>query len=276
MTMTNTGSAHHRRLLDILDLHESPRGPDRYTAPTPSEGPPRLFGGQVASQAVRALTLTVAPDRPIHSLHAYFIRPGRPGVPLELAVERTRDGRSFSTRRVEAIQEGEAILVADASFHVAEPGDDWQEGGLPEGVSDDPDDVVRPERRTDFSAFRDTMPFEVRPVRPTEGFDLHPCWVRLRDPIPDDPGLHASALTYVSDLAVVGSARAPHSTANWMGSASLDHAIWFHRPARLDDWLLFDVDPVSNYGARGLARGTFHTRQGVLVASISQEALLRR
>jgi len=268
--MSMPGSAHHRRLLDILDLHAS--GRDTYIAPTPSEGPPRLFGGQVASQAVRAITLTVEGDRRIHSVHAYFIRPGRPGVPLELRVERTRDGRSFSTRRVEALQEGEAILVADASFHVTEPGDEWQEAS-PIAVPG-PEEIA--ERNTSMmSAFRSMMPFDIRPVRPTEGFPLHPCWVRVRDPIPADAALHAAALAYVSDLAVIGSARAPGSTAGW-GGASLDHSIWFHRPVNMDDWLLFSVDPVINFGARGLARGTFHTRDGVLVASIAQEALLRR
>ena len=129
-----------RHLLAILDLQ--PAGWDRFLAPTPAEGPPRLFGGQVASQAIRAATLTVAADRRTHSLHSYFIRPGRPGVPLELGVERTRDGRSFSTRRVTASQMGEAIFVLDASFHVDEPGDDWQADGLP-------DDILLPDQLQD-------------------------------------------------------------------------------------------------------------------------------
>jgi acyl-CoA thioesterase-2 len=266
--MTDTGSAHHRRLLDILDLH--PSGKDRWIAPTPGEGPPRLFGGQVASQALRALTLTVEDDRRVHSLHSYFIRPGRPGVTLRLDVERTRDGRSFSTRRVTASQDGEAIFVGDASFHITEKGDDWQESALP--------DVPGPDEVSGWGGgnapFRMMNPFEIRPIRPTEGFHLHPCWVRVRDPLPDDPALHAAALTYVSDLAVIGSARAPGSTAGW-GGASLDHSAWFHRPVRVDEWLLFSVDPVTNYGARGLAKGTFHRRDGVLVASVAQEALLR-
>ena len=266
--MSDPDSSRHRRLLEILDLHESRR--DRFLAPTPSEGPPRLFGGQVASQALRATTLTIDGARPVHSVHAYFIRPGRPGIPLELHVERTRDGRSFSTRRVTAIQDDEAILVADASFHQAEAGDDWQEVDLPDVPG--PDELNGNDRSA--NPFRATNPFEIRPLQPTEGFNLHPCWVRVRDPIPDDPALHAAALTYVSDLAVIGSARAPGSTAGW-GGASLDHSVWFHRPVRVDDWLLFSVDPVTNFGARGLARGTFHTRDGVLVASLAQECLLR-
>jgi acyl-CoA thioesterase-2 len=227
----------------------------------------------VASQALRAATLTVDPDRRVHSMHAYFIRPGRPGIPLQLDIERTRDGRSFATRRVTGSQDGEAIFMADTSFHITEQGDDWQETpSLPEGVPG-PDEA--PGRfGAQGSPFRMTMPFEVRPLRPTEGFPLHPCWVKLRDPLPDDPALHAAALTFVSDLAVIGSAKAPGSQVPW-GGASLDHAIWFHRPFRVDEWLLFSVDPVTNFGARGLARGTFHRQDGVLIASIAQEALLR-
>lgn len=258
-----------RHLLGILDLQ--PAGWDRFLAPTPAEGPPRLFGGQVASQAIRAATLTVADGRRTHSLHSYFIRPGRPGVPLELGVERTRDGRSFSTRRVTASQTGEAIFVLDASFHVDEAGDDWQAEGLP-------DDILRPDQLSDVtldgSPFRRMNPFEILPIRRVQGFALHPCWIRLREPIPDDDALHVSALTYVSDLAVIGSARAPGSTAGW-GGASLDHAVWFHRPVRVDEWLLFSVSPITNFGARGLARGSFQRLDGTLVASLSQECLLR-
>jgi acyl-CoA thioesterase-2 len=266
---SSSSPSRYRRLVEILTLH--PKGENRFLAPTPGEGPPRLFGGQVASQAVRAATLTVAPERLIHSLHAYFVRPGRPGVPLELTVDRTRDGRSFTTRRVTASQDGEAIFLLDASFHIAERGDEWQRDPLPDApLPDEIGDNLPP----GMSFFRMSNPFEIRPVRRGEGFPLHPCWVRLREPIPDDPALHASALTYVSDLAVIGSVRAPGSGMPW-GGASLDHAVWFHRPPRVDQWLLFSVDPVVNFGARGLARGTFHTADGVLVASLAQEALLR-
>jgi acyl-CoA thioesterase-2 len=252
----------------ILDLEAA--GDDRFLAPTPAEGPPRLFGGQVASQAIRAATLTVGADRRTHSLHSYFIRPGRPGMPLELGVERTRDGRSFSTRRVTASQGGEAIFVLDASFHIDEVGDDWQADPLPEV----PTPAELSGVQLDGSPFRRMNPFEILPIHATQGFALHPCWIRLREPIPDDDALHVSALTYVSDLAVIGSARAPGSTAGF-GGASLDHAVWFHRPVRVDDWLLFSVSPVTNYGARGLARGSFQRLDGTLVASLSQECLLR-
>ena len=261
------------RILGLLDLE--PAGQDAFVAATPSDGPGRLFGGQVASQSLRAATLTVDADRPPHSLHAYFIRPGRPGSPLELQVDRTREGRSFTTRRVTASQSGEAIFVLAASFHAPEPGDDWQLPA-PAGIPD-PDSATLPE--SPMSKFASMSPFEMRPVRepPAGGFPvIHPFWVRTRRRLPDDPALHACVLTFMSDMGVVGGARAPGSSLppQFMG-ASLDHAVWFHRPARADEWLLFSVDPVTNYGSRGLAKGSLHTRDGVLVASIIQEALLR-
>lgn len=261
------------RLLALLDLE--PSGDDRFIAatPSPAEGPPRLFGGQVASQSLRAATLTVGADRYPHSLHAYFIRPGAPGVPLELSVDRTRDGRSFSTRTVSAAQNGEPIFVLTASFHVEEAGDDWQE--------DPPTlDVKGPEEVDDtspFGRFRSMMPFDIRPLRKSDSpFPVvHPFWVKTRDPLPDDPLIHACVMTFISDMAVVASARAPRSTSVPFGGASLDHAVWFHRRARADEWLLFSVDPVTNFGARGLARGAMHTLDGVHAVSIAQEALLR-
>ena len=261
------------RILELLDLGR--RGADAFVAPTPSDGPGRLFGGQVASQSLRAATLTVVPDRPPHSLHAYFIRPGRPGIPLRLEVDRTRDGRSFTTRRVTASQDGEPIFTLAASFHAAEEGNDWQLPA-PAGVlpPDGPGHGSSP-----ISRFASMSPFDLRPVRRPEpgGFPiLHPFWVKTRRTLPDDPALHACVLAFISDMGVVGSARAPEAAtpAQLMG-ASLDHAMWFHRPARADEWLLFSVEPVSNFGARGLARGAMHDAAGVLVASVAQEALLR-
>lgn len=259
-------------LLDLLDLQ--PSGPDRFSAITPAEGPSRLFGGQVAAQALRAATLTVAPDRPPHSLHCYFIRPGRPGTSLELSVDRTRDGRSFTTRTVSAAQDGEPILTLSASFHSPEEGDDWQLL-LPDAVPE-PDRVVAPE--WPMARFNAMSPFELRPVGGPgpEGIPvMHPLWVRARQRLPDDAVLHACVIAFISDMGVVSSARAPTSTARAFAGASLDHALWFHRPARADEWLLFEVEPVSNFGGRGLARGTMRTEGGTLVASISQEALLR-
>lgn len=261
------------RLLSLLELES--RGADSFvaTTPSPAEGPPRLFGGQVASQSLRAATLTVAEGRYPHSLHAYFIRPGVPGVPLELSVDRTRDGRSFSTRTVSAAQDGEPIFVLTASFHVDEEGDDWQEPAPTTGIKL-PDEI---EFESPFARFRSMMPFDIRPLRKSNSpFPVvHPFWVKTHDPMPDDPLLHACVITFISDMAVVASARAPESTSIPFGGASLDHAVWFHRRVRADDWLLFSVDPVTNYGARGLARGSMHTADGVHAVSIAQEALLR-
>jgi acyl-CoA thioesterase-2 len=262
------GAGQRLPLLTLLDLER--RGDDDFIARSPGEGPGRLYGGQVAGQTLRAATLTVDNGRLPHSLHSYFIRPGRPGVPLEIHVERTRDGGSFSTRTAWARQQGETIFSLIASFHGGEPGDDWQaDGSMP--------DVPPP----DDASIDDDSParwfgagFDIRPIRAAEGFRIHPCWVRLNEEIDDDPLLHACALTFISDRAVVGSARRPGAVGR-VNAASLDHSLWFHRPVRTDQWLLFSVDPVSNYGGRGLALGTFHTADGVLIASLAQEALLR-
>jgi acyl-CoA thioesterase-2 len=257
---------------DVLTLEQT--APDRFTAPTPAEGPPRLYGGQVAAQALRAACATVDPDRPVHSLHSYFIRPGRPDQVMELAVERTRDGRSFTTRHVTALQEEKAIFTLTASFHAPEEGIDWQ---LPAPVLPGPDEPAVPPRTVFPSTFWRNGPFLIQPLSIAHDRPVtHPCWVRLLEPIGDDPVLHACALTFVSDMAVVFSARAPDDRRGFLGGgASLDHSVWFHRPCDVSKWLLFDVQAVSNYGARGLARGTFHTEDGTLVASLAQEGLLR-
>jgi acyl-CoA thioesterase-2 len=262
------------RLLRVLDLERTGEG-DVFRVPAPEDGPERLFGGHVAAQALRAATLTVEPERQPHSLHAYFIRPGRMGQDLELSVERTRDGRSFTTRRVQVRQAGETIFALASSFAAPEPGDDWQPPA--------PVDVPRPDELGDeespIARFAAMSPFELRPVKRWEPGTfplLHPLWVRTIAPLPDDPAIHACVIAYMSDMGVVGSARAPSATLprEFMG-ASLDHAVWFHRPARADEWLLFSVEPASNFASRGLAQGTFHTADGVLVASVAQEALLR-
>jgi acyl-CoA thioesterase-2 len=262
-----------RSLLTLLELE--PSGEDRWLAPTPSEGPGRLFGGQVASQALRAAANTVEPGRPPHSLHGYFIRPGRPNEPLELVVERTRDGRSFTTRHVTAIQREQAVFELTASFHQEEPGLDWQPSWTHTGPG--PEEIEMPGPSAGpMSALWHTNPFEIRPVTPIgPEFAIHPCWVRLREQLGEDSVAHACALTYVSDLAVVASARAPSNRSSLPNGASLDHSIWFHRPFHANEWLLFSVNPASNSGSRGLALGSFHNERGVLIASIAQEVLLR-
>jgi acyl-CoA thioesterase-2 len=261
------------RLLSLLDL--TPAGSNRWlaTTPEPGDGPPRLFGGQVAAQSLRAATLTVGPERLVHSFHAYFIRPGRPGVPLQLDVERARDGRSFTTRRVNASQDGESIFVLDASFQVDEDGDDWQpDDSMPDVPP--PDEVEQPE--SPFGSFSTMSPFEMRPIggRNTMGFALHPYWMRTKGRLPDDDAIHACAIAFMSDMGILSAARPPGSTAGF-GGASLDHAVWFHVPVRADEWLLFDASPLRAAGARGMAHGTMHTTGGVLAVTIVQEGLLR-
>jgi acyl-CoA thioesterase-2 len=249
-----------------------PDGQDRFLAPCPEQEAPRLFGGQVAAQALRAGCLTTPAGRPPHSLHAYFLRPGRPGLPIRLAVTRSRDGRSFSTRLITASQRDEVILMMMASFHAAEDGPDWQ--ALPRPDVEEPDDAGR--APSPLSRFSSMASFDIRPLRGEGGIAaLHPCWVRLREPLPDDAGLHACALAYISDLGVVSSARIPGSASRPLSGASLDHALWLHRPTSANDWLLFSVEPSTNAGRRGLATGTLHIQGGPLVASVAQEAILR-
>jgi acyl-CoA thioesterase-2 len=266
-------SPRRRTLASILELR--PAGEDQWTAPTPGQGPPRLFGGQVAAQAMAAAVRTVEPSRVPHSLHAYFVRPGRPDTDLELAVERTRDGRSFTTRHVTARQDGKVIFTLTASFHEGEDGLDWQLPPPP--MTDGPSEAELSPDEPNLRAFWDSSPFLMRSVAGSDRrLAPHPCWVRLLEPIDPDPAAQACALTFVSDMGVVFSARAPEHRAEPASLASLDHAVWFHRPFDVGDWLLFSVDPVTNAGGRALARGSFHDRHGRLVASIAQEGLVRQ
>jgi acyl-CoA thioesterase-2 len=268
------------RLLDLFDLE--PHGPDRFRVANPDPGyGNRVFGGQVAAQAIRAAVSTVEPGRSPHSLHAYFLRPGRPGVPIVFAVERTRDGRSFTTRRVLAEQAGEVIFEMSTSLHVVEPGVDYQmplRAGSP-----------APETLSDRVSFipdehRDRLPVEMRELGPTEAdadgwhASTRRVWMRVKRRMPDDPLLHLCALTFLSDMGAVMGARAPlpEQPLNRLMGASLDHAVWFHRRMRADEWFLYDLHAVSNAGARGLTRGTMHAIDGVLGVSVAQEALLRR
>jgi acyl-CoA thioesterase-2 len=267
-------------LVSQLDL--DPVGTDQFRSPNPDRVSfgNRVFGGQVAGQALTAATRTVDVDHHPHSLHAYFLRPGQPGVPIDYDVERTRDGRSFTTRRVLAHQGDENIFEMSCSFNKHEDGYDYQ---LP--IADDvPAPELAPERM-DFipEAERARIPFELRELGP-KGPDergWYPSsrrvWMRLRDELPDDPLLHACLLTYLSDMGAMMGAMAPSANYQFdrvMG-ASLDHAVWFHRPLRADRWFLYDLQAVSNFGARGLCRGTMHAADGTLGVSVAQEALIR-
>jgi len=268
------------RLIAVLDLE--PTGTDRFRSANGQLSPgERVFGGQVAAQALHAASATVGPAHAAHSTHAYFVRPGRNGVPIDLAVERTRDGRSFTTRRVLALQGDEVIFEMSASFHQFEAGRDYQLG-LSADVPDPEDAPARMAFIPDSMLSR--MPMEMREVG-SSGPDEHGwypstrrVWMRIKRRIGDDPVLHQSLLAYLSDMGAMFGALAPPADGghpNLAMGASLDHALWFHRPMRADEWFLYDLHAVSNASSRGLARGTMHTRDGVLGVSVAQEALLR-
>jgi acyl-CoA thioesterase II len=271
------------RLLRLLEVEAV--GPDRFRVENPDAGfGERVFGGQVAAQSLRAAATTVEVDHAVHSLHAYFLRPGRVGVPIVYDVERTRDGRSFTTRRVLASQTTDAgtevIFEVSVSFHGAEEGNEYQ---LPRAS-----DVPLPAEAGDRLIF---IPEEARPHLAMEMKELGPseadehgwypstrrAWIRIRRQLPDDPIVHQCLLTHLSDMGAVFAAIPPSGDRPWeriMG-ASLDHAMWFHQPMRADDWFLYDLQALVNAGARGVARGTMHTIDGTLGASMVQEALLR-
>ncbi|MCC5794554.1 MAG: acyl-CoA thioesterase II [Chromatiales bacterium] len=253
-------------------------------------GSPQVFGGQVLGQALSAASRTVE-GRLVHSLHAYFLRRGDVNAPIVYEVDPARDGASFSNRRVVAIQHGRQIFNMTASFQVREDGLEHQatmpEVPDPESLRDIGDVPAKrlaslSPRMREFLTRR--RPFHVRPVRRADAPDPGPMepakhvWMRAVDPVPDDPVLHSSLLAYLSDYELLGTATLPHGVRFVDGQvqmASLDHAMWFHRSCRLDDWLLFSFDSPSASGARGLARGQVFRRDGTLVASTAQEGLIR-
>ena len=271
------------RLLELLDLEALDRDLFRAGSTEEMRGG-RMFGGQVAAQALRAATLTVdAVHRP-HSLHGYFLRPGDPGRPIILSVDRIRDGRSFTTRRVVALQNGEAIFSLSSSFHKVEEGGEYQ---LPIA-----DDVPGPDAEVEglpapFGRFGAMAPLEIRELGPTAPDErgiyrsTRRVWIRTNGPVPDDLALRACIVTYISDMGVVMAARVPVTgqygfPGMGMGmAASLDHSVWFHRDIRPDTWMLMDLRSISNAGARGLVQGTIHSRHGALGAAIAQEGLVR-
>jgi acyl-CoA thioesterase II len=251
----------------------------------------RVFGGQVAGQALVAAGRTVATERPVHSLHAYFIRPGDPNVPLIYLVERVRDGRSFTTRRVTVVQHGKTIFTLSASFHRSEPGFEHADS-MP--VVPGPDEIEPTADRlrrlfgADVDEFIGDNPIDIRHVGPlTVEAERDPSlastrnvvWLRANGDLPDDPLLNVCLMTYASDMTLLDTVLLAHRV-SWAGGkvtgASLDHAMWFHRPFRADRWLLYVQDSPSASGARGLARGEVYTQDGELVVSVVQEGLLRR
>ena len=254
-------------------------------------GSPQVFGGQVLGQALTAAYATVDAGREVHSLHAYFLRRGDFNRPIVYQVDRSRDGHSFSSRRVIAIQNGDPIFTFSSSFHVPEPGLDHQ-SVMPQ--------VPPPETLPDWSRpaaeiaerlpekIRRFMvrerPFDLRPVDPIDYLDPKPAppvqhiWLRTAGRLPDDPHLHRCLLAYISDFSLLGTATRPHAiqySSDGLVMASIDHAMWFHRDFRVDDWLLYSMDSPSASGARGFSRGSIFDRSGRLVASIAQEGLMR-
>ncbi len=276
-------------LLDLLDLERLEL--DLFRGESPDEATSqRVFGGQVIAQALVAAYRTVE-NRLCHSLHAYFIRPGDPKIPIIYEVDRARDGKSFVTRRVVAIQHGCQIFNLAASFHVDEEGWrhqlDMPDAPNPEDVTPR-EDLRKAEAHRVPEAFRKefTRPraVEIREVDPMELFEPKPMsdknrlWFRVAREIDPDPALHHCLLAYASDMALLGSGNRPHGV-SWMTgelmSASLDHSMWFHGPVRFDDWLLYAMDSPWAGGARSFNRGSIFTRDGELVASVAQEGLMR-
>lgn len=252
-----------------------------------------LFGGQVLAQGLMAATLSVDTARHAHSLHGYFLRAGDSSRPVVYQVERTRDGGRFSTRRVTALQHGQAILHLECSFHVPEEGFDHHMSAPPAPhplmvreigeMLEEPGSAQMVAWLRNHQAEGATAPIEMRPVPSAFGGKFsggvrRQVWMRITEKVPTDFASNACLLTYLSDYYLSGTAALPYSETNpnEMFMASLDHALWFHRPVKADSWLLFDFDSPSASSGRGFARGEIFNESGVLVASLAQEALMRR
>jgi len=284
-----TGQAAVDQLLELLDLR--PLAADEFEGDSPKVGPQRVFGGQVAGQALVAAGRTVEASRYVHSLHGYFVRPGDPTVPIRYHVENIRDGRSFSVRRSVAYQHDLPIFFMSASFHRAEEGLDHHAPpppGIPspEDLPTMGDRLARYPERLGMWA-RIPRPIDVRYVgepgwvRPGDRpADEHQrVWMRIDGKLPDDPLLHACTLTYASDLTLLDSVLSVHGEVWGPGGvvgASLDHALWLHRSFRADEWFLYDCWSPSAAGGRGLATGRMFTRTGRHIATAVQEGLLRK
>jgi acyl-CoA thioesterase II len=278
------------QLIQTLDLEKLEE--NLFRGVSPQVGWQRVFGGQVIAQALVAAQRTVDEDRHVHSLHAYFMRPGDPSVPIIYEVDRIRDGKGFNTRRVVAIQHGKAIFSLSASFQVDEVGFDHQVA-MPE--------VPQPEQLNGETEIREKYisnasehirrywlskrPIEISPVNPDDYFmrrKLEPTqsiWVRTTGPVPEGRRLKTAVLAYLSDMTLLDTSLYAHGTSVFeanLQAASLDHAMWFHRDVDLSDWLLYTQDSPSASGARGMTRGSLFTRSGILIASVAQEGLIRK
>ena len=275
-------------LMETLDLE--PLEQNLFRGRSPQAGWQRVFGGQVIGQALVAAARTVE-DRPAHSLHGYFMRPGDPKVPIIYEVDRYRDGRSFTTRRVVAIQHGRPIFTMAASFHVDEQGLDHQidmpEVPMPEDLPSEkqivdslPDTIPKNIR----AYFERERPIELRPAgapnyaRKRKAPPIQNVWIKASAELSDDISMHQCVLAYASDITLLDTALVAHGRNVFDGDlmlASLDHALWFHRPFRADEWLLYAQDGPSLSSSRGFTRGSVFTRDGTLVASAAQEGLIR-
>ena len=276
-------------VVELLDLEQIELDIFRGRSPE-GERRQRVFGGQVAGQALVAAGRTVAADRPVHSLHAYFIRPGDPSVPLIYLVDRVRDGRSFTTRRVSVVQHGKVIFTLSASFHHPETGL-LHARAMPEvpGPDELPTAAERMEQvfgeqaaeywRDSPIDMRHVGPLSIEAARDPSLRVMHNMvWLRANGELPDDPLLHVCLMTYASDMTLLDSVLLATGR-TWADGkiigASLDHAMWFHRPFRADRWLLYAQESPVAAGARGLARGELFTEDGELVVSVVQEGLIR-
>jgi len=275
-------------LVSLLDLEELEV--NIFRGQSPKEERQRVFGGQVAGQALVAAGRTVEASV-VHSMHAYFLRPGDPTIPILYEVDRIRDGKSFTTRRVVAIQHGRAIFHLSASFQHPEDGVEHM-ATMPEAPSPDTLPTFRERMEPYLEKANDEMrrwfarerPIDVREVDPMNEFapEKRPprqlVWIRADGRLPDDPLVHQCVMTYASDMTLLDTSTLPHAISWWDPNAqmaSLDHAMWFHRPFRADEWLLYAQESPSASGARGFATGSFFTRDGRLVASVAQEGLIR-
>lgn len=281
-----------RMLLETLTLTDTGArtNEDIFTGASHPMPGGRVFGGQVMAQAVMAAQRTVATDRSIHSVHGYFVRPGDVQQPITLSVERIHDGRSFSTRRVQAYQGGVPIMSMISSFQDEDPGRSTQHAmprGLP-GPDELPssEDLLAPYVGNPHARAVIARPFDIRhvegpiylpdPTRPRDG--KQHVWIRAKSPLPDDDALHRAALAYLSDYAMLEPIVRVHGAA-WttpgLKAASLDHALWWHRPARVDEWLLLELETSSSGGGRGLGHGYIYAADGTHVATVAQEGMVR-
>ncbi|BEH73144.1 acyl-CoA thioesterase II [Edwardsiella tarda] len=279
-----------QQLLNLLNLEKIEQG--IYRGQSEDLGLRQVFGGQVVGQALYAAKQTVDPVRQLHSFHSYFLRPGDIRMPIIYDVEILRDGNSFSARRIKAIQHGHPIFYMTASFQTEEQGFDHQSAmppaAGPAGLASETD-IARALQHLIPEAVRETFtreqPIEMRPIHfhnPLQG-EVGPAqryvWVRANGELPEDPRVHQYLLGYASDFNFLPTALQPHGKGflePGMQVATIDHSMWFHRPFRLDDWLLYAIDSPSASGGRGLVRGQFFDRQGRLVASAVQEGLIRQ